>query len=299
MTANFLPSLLFPEVFHPFKREKDFAVDVLERLVVKDFYRSIELGDGFDKNERKRIADLTEKNNIEVTQWLTFLLEENNLDVSTLDNSLRLETVRQIKNSLYLAAEIGAKNIAIVTGNTPGNERWAEGIEGLFESLCEIAEAANEYNMNLLVEPLDRFSHKKRIIGTTEETVALLSRVKEKNNNIGIAFDTAHAALNGENILEALEIGKDLIHQIHFSNAVLDSQSEMYGDFHMDIGEPGFLTPKRIAAILQKASELGIQQENGLRVAMEVRGKGDKNTCYKNEASLREILTDVLGVVTV
>lgn len=292
--TKFIPSLLVPEVFHPIKREKNFTADLLESIVEKNFYKSVELGDGFDKNERKRILTVTEKNGIEVTQWLTFLIEENNLDVSSLDPELRRETVRVIKESLPLAAEIGAKNIALVTGDSPGQERWSEGIEGLYESLCEIAESAKEYNMNLLIEPLDRFAHKKRIIGTTDETVELLSRVQKNYDNIGIAFDTAHAALNGEDILEALEKGKDLIHQIHFSNAVLDTESELYGDFHMEIGEPGFLTVAKISEILQKADELGIQAEKGLRVAAEVRGKVDKENCMKNEENLRNILSEAL-----
>ena len=298
MSEKFIPSLLIPEVFHPLKREKDFTADVIERMVAEDFYKSIELGDGIEKPERKRILELTEKNDIIVTQWLTFLIEENNLDVSSLDSKLRLETVNRIKDSLYASAEIGAKNIALVTGDNPGANRWAEGIEGLYESLCEIAEAAKEYDMNLLIEPLDRFAHKKRIIGTTDETVALLSRVQEKHDNVGIAFDTAHAALNGEDIFEAMEKGKSLIHQIHFSNAVLDSNNELYGDFHMEIGSPGFLTVEKISAILRKANELNIQ-ENGLRVAAEVRGKGDKESCYQNEKQLRTILQEALNLVTI
>ena len=295
----FIPSLLVPEVFHPIKREKNFTADLLESMVEENFYRSVELGDGFDEKERKRILAVTKKNGIDVTQWLTFLIEENNLDVSSMDTSLRKKTVRTIKDSLPLAAEIGAKNIALVTGDDPGPEKWADGIEGLYESLCEIAEAAKVYKMNLLIEPLDRFAHKKRIIGTTEETVELLTRVQKTSNNVGIAFDTAHAALNGEDVFEALEIGKDLIHQIHFSNAVLNTNSDLYGDFHMEIGEPGFLTVDKISAILQKAHELGIQAEDGLRVAVEVRGKMNKENCMKNEINLKNILSEGLQGLTV
>src|SRR5699024_12708387 len=68
---------------------------------------------------RKRILNITEKNDIHVVQWLTFLIEENNLDVSTLDSTLRRETVSRIKDSLHLGAEIGAKDIALVTGDNP------------------------------------------------------------------------------------------------------------------------------------------------------------------------------------
>jgi sugar phosphate isomerase/epimerase len=296
--TNFLPSLLVPEVFHPIKRERNLTADLIERIVQFNFYKSVELGDGFDQKERSRILRATEKDGIEVTQWLTFLIEENNLDVSSLDTELRAKTVQKIKENLPLAAEIGAKNIALVTGDDPGPECWAEGIEGLYESLCEISEAAQEFRMNLLIEPLDRFAHKKRIIGTTDETIDLLTRVQKSYSNVGIAFDTAHAALNEEDIFEALEKGKNLIHQIHFSNAVLDKTSKLYGDFHMEIGEPGFLTVETISAILGKADELGIQAEKGLRVAAEVRGKVDKENCDKNEQLLRSILAEALQAVT-
>src|SRR5699024_9007666 len=137
---------------------------------------------------RKRILNITEKNDIHVVQWLTFLIEENNLDVSTLDSTLRRETVSRIKDSLHLGAEIGAKDIALVTGDNPGENLWNDSVEALYESLCEIAEAAKKYDMNLLIEPLDRFSHKKRVIGTTDETLQLLSRVQSHSDNIGIAF---------------------------------------------------------------------------------------------------------------
>src|SRR5699024_7305696 len=268
-------------------------------MVEEDFYKSIELGDGFEKTERKRILELTDKNDMVVTQWLTFLIEENNLDVSSLDSKLRSETVNRIKDSLYAAAEIGAKNIAFVTGDDPGADRWADGIEGLYESLCEMAEAAKKYDMNLLIEPLDRFSHKKRVIGTTDETLQLLSRVQSHSDNIGIAFDTAHAALNGEDVLEAMEKAKNLIHQIHFSNAVLDKNSRLYGDFHMEIGEPGFLTLPKITEILHNAKELKMQDERGLRIAGEVRGKGDKESCYANELALRNIMKEALNQASI
>lgn len=298
MAEMFIPSLLIPEVFHPFKREENFTAEVIEEVVRYNFYKSVELGDGFKREERKRILNITEKNDIHVVQWLTFLIEENNLDVSTLDSKLRKETVSRIKDSLHLGAEIGAKDIALVTGDNPGENLWNDSVEALYESLCEIAEAAKKYDMNLLIEPLDRFAHKKRVIGTTDETLQLLSKVQSHSNNIGIAFDTAHAALNGEDVLEAMEKAQNLIHQIHFSNAVLDTSSNLYGDFHMEIGEPGFLNIPKITEILHKAKELKIQDECGLRIAGEVRGKGNKESCYANELTLRNIMKEALNGVS-
>jgi len=296
MSTQFIPSLLVPEIYFPVKNEKGFTVSLLEKMTDEGFYRSFEIGDGQDQQERKRILALKETHNFQLTQWLTFLIDKYNLDVSSLDSKLRLESVNRIKESIYLAAECGAANIAFVPGQDPGAERRLEATEGFYESLCEICEEAAKYNMNVLVEHLDRYAHKKRLIGPMKETVQLLSSVGERYKNIGLAFDTAHSALNGENILDAMEQAKSQIHQIHFSNAVLDPNSELYGDFHMPIGEPGFLTEEKIIDILQKADELSLQSEQGLRVAVEVRGT-DKDNYHANEKTVRSILEKALNLV--
>lgn len=294
--GRFIPSLLIPEVYFPFNDDKSFTPDLIERLAGEGFYKSFEIGDNQDLPGRKRIAAAASANGIEITQWMTFLIDRNGLDVSALDSALRRETVRQIKDSLYAAAESGASNIALVTGPDPGADRRAEALDGLYESLCDIGGEAATYGMQLLIEPLDRFAHKKRLIGPTAETLQLIERVSGETPNIGLAFDTAHAALNGENVFEALELAKERVRQIHFSNAVLDTGSELYGDYHMPIGEPGFMNVETVGELLKKADTLGIRAEQGLRVAVEVRGK-DREGCITNEKIVRIVLEGALTFI--
>ncbi|WP_194165711.1 sugar phosphate isomerase/epimerase [Oceanobacillus sp. CFH 90083] len=289
MTNRFVPSLLIPEIFFPVKDKAGFTADIINQLSEEGFYRSFEIGDVSQSSERKQILSLAKANNYEITQWLTFIIDKNGLDVSSLDSKLRRETVKQLKESLYGAAECGASNIAFVTGEDPGAVRRKDAIEGLYESICELCEEAAIYNMNVLVEPLDRDTHKKRIVGPTNEAVELINRVEKQFENIGLAFDTAHAALNGEDIHEALETAKHETHQIHFSNAVLNKEDSLYGDNHMPVGEPGFLTGDKITSILRKAVELEIRKEQGLRVAVEVRGRDTVN--YMNN---EKIITGIL-----
>jgi len=296
MGTQFIPSLLVPEIYFPVKQEKGFTARVIEKLAEEGFYRSFEIADGQEQQERKKILALKENYHFQLTQWLTFLIDQNHLDVSTIDTNLRLESVRRIKENIYYAAECGAANIAFVPGADPGPEKRQQGMECFYESLCEICEEAAKYQMNVLVEHLDRFAHKKRLIGPIDETVSLLSTVAEKFKNIGLAFDTAHSALNGEDIPAALETAQSVVHQIHFSNAVLEPESELYGDFHMPIGGPGFLNVEKISQILQKAEELSFHTENGLRVAIEVRGQ-DEGTIHANEQTTRSILQNALNLV--
>jgi sugar phosphate isomerase/epimerase len=276
MSTPFIPSLLLAETYFPIKEEMGFAADVIERSVAEGFYQSFEIGDIKDREERKRIWNLKENNHVVITEWFTYLIDREQLNVSSLDPKLRKKTVQRLKEETALAAECGASNIAFVTGPDPGAERRQEGMNVLVESLCEICEEAQKYNMTVLVEHLDRIAHKKRILGPIDETVQVLRKVRENYSNIGIAFDTAHAALNGEDIIDAIQLGKDFVQQIHFSNAVLDPASPLYGDHHMAIGEPGFLTKDKIQEILVEVEKMGLCSENGLRVAIEARTQNKK-----------------------
>ncbi|WP_080872636.1 sugar phosphate isomerase/epimerase family protein [Oceanobacillus timonensis] len=296
MNNYFIPSLLIAETYFPVKDERGFTADIIEKSTAEGFYQSFEIGDIQNKEERKRILSMKEKNDVVITEWLTFLIDRNQLDVSSLDQKLRLQTVQQLKDNIYLAAECGASNIAFITGPDPGSERRKKGMDGLFESLCSICEEAEKYNITVLVEHLDRIADKKRILGPIDETVQLLLRVKENYQNIGLAFDTAHSALNGENILEAIEEGSQLIQQIHFSNAVLDPLNELYGDNHMPIGSPGFLNNEKIFEILQKAEELDMNKEFGMRVAIEARTPS-KEKLEESAENVKNLLDNALNLV--
>jgi sugar phosphate isomerase/epimerase len=294
--SNFLPSLLIPEIYNPVMNQIGFVPSLIERLGQEGFYRSFEISDGYDTEDRIRIRKAAQANNLTITQWLTFFIYKNNLDVTSLDSKLRLESVKQIKESLYLAAECGASNVAFIPGPDPGIHLREQAFEGFYEGLCDICEEASKFNLKVLVEPLDREAHKKRLLGPTSDAVDLISRVEKQFPNIGIAFDTAHAALNGEDIFQAMEIAGSQIHQIHFSNAVLNDNHPLFGDHHMPIGEPGFLTSEKIASIIQKADELGIQAEDGLRIAIEVRSH-DLDECELNAGTARTILETALKTV--
>src|SRR3954465_1478968 len=99
--SKLIPSLLVTEVFFPVKDEKGFAASVVENLGSQGFYRSFEIGTGYDQEDRKRILKAKEQNNLSILQWLTFLTYKTDLNVSAIDTSLRVKTVKQIKKSLY------------------------------------------------------------------------------------------------------------------------------------------------------------------------------------------------------
>jgi sugar phosphate isomerase/epimerase len=285
----FIPTLLIPEVYYPYCNVVGFTANLLEKLAEDGFYQAVEIGYGYDSLERKHIFETAKLKNLLVTQWLTTLINEKNLDISAIDSNKRREAVKQIKGSLYAAAECGASNVAFISGPDPGFNQREEAAESFYLSLCEVCEEAAIYNMKVLVEPLDREAHKRRFLGPTSEAVTLFARVRESYPNIGLAFDTAHAALNGEDIYEALELAKEQINQLHFSNAVLAADDELFGDHHMPIGKPGFLDVEKMVGILRYVEELGITKDKGLRVSVEARGSRNQGL-HENEKAVRSVL---------
>lgn len=53
MSTRFIPSLLVPEIYFPMQQEKGFTVDLLKEMAADGFYRSFEIADGLDQQERK------------------------------------------------------------------------------------------------------------------------------------------------------------------------------------------------------------------------------------------------------
>lgn len=293
----FIPSLLISEVYYPYSLVEGFTADLLKRVGEEDFYQAVEIGYGFSEIERKQISNTAKEQKLTVIQWLTTLIHEKNLDLSSNETKKRQEAVRRINESLYLAAECGASAIAFISGPDPGVSFRQAATESFYQSLCEICEEAATFNLEVLVEPLDREANKKRLLGPTDEAVTLFARVRESFSNIGFAFDTTHAALNREDIFAALKLAQSYIRQIHFSNAVLDPHDALYGDHHMPIGKPGFLDIDSIKAILQKAEDLGLA-DNGMRVAVEVRGT-TQQALHENERAVRSVLETVLPSVKI
>lgn len=268
---KFIPSVLLSEVYFPWMSQPGFILNKMERIVEANFYKAFEVGTDFTKAERKHLHVLVSSNQLFLTQWLTHMLNERNLTLSTLDLALRKRSVQAVLAQIPIAAESGVTTLAFISGDDPGESLREAALDAFSESLDLICEAAKHYNIAVIIEPLDRFAHKKKLVGPTSTTVQLLSSLRLVHQNIGFAFDTAHTRLNDESVLQALSLAKDQIAQIHLSNAILDKTDPLYGDYHIAPGLPGFLTVESAVSILQEAKKQHISGASGLKVAIESR----------------------------
>ena len=280
-TPGLVPSCLIPEVYAPWKDQPGFVADQVQAIADAGFYRAVELSPVARREDRERIRRICADHGLDVATWLTSVLEQQGLDLCSVDETLRQRSVEATKQLLPAAIECGAKTIALVGGPDPGPALRDRGYDSTFKSLLAISAAAADLGASVMFEPLDRFAHKKRLVGPTDEAVALFARVRAECPQFGFAFDTAHAALNEEQVLDALDMAGPQLVNVHLSNAVLDKRDPLYGDHHIMPGAPGLLTVDKAADIIAATSRIGARQGRGIRLAVEARalaGSGEQAT---------------------
>lgn len=268
-----VPSLLLPEVYGPWKFEPGFVARQIEQAAADGFYRSVEISRIQDTNDRDAIRAVCGEHAIRVSCWLTQVIDDEKLDLTAIDETLRLRSVEAIKRQMPDAVACGASTIALVGGPDPGPALRSKGYDSFVGSMTAICDAAADLGAKVMFEPLDRFAHKKRLVGPTDEAVAAFARVREQHPSFGLAFDTAHAALNEEDVAGALALAGEQVANLHLSNAVLDKADPLYGDHHMMPGAPGFLTVEAAATIVAGAARLAAAAGGGLPVAVEARAR--------------------------
>ncbi|MGN0908284.1 MAG: hypothetical protein ACI4NA_01570, partial [Succinivibrio sp.] len=151
----------------------------------------------------------------------------------------------------------------------------SDAYRALIKSLTELATFAKEHRQNLVFEALEKFSGRRALLGTSEDTYEMMEILKPKLPTLYCCYDTAHSALNREVIYNGLEHMNKFIGCIHLSNAVLDPEDPLYGDNHLQPGLPGFLTVKAAANLIGTAWRLGLNTNKGLIVCTELRQDDD------------------------
>jgi sugar phosphate isomerase/epimerase len=286
-------SCLIPELYAPWKDQPGFVARQIERIASEGVFRSVELSPVQTVEDREAIRATCAAHGIEVSVWLTSVLEWDGHDVCAVDEAARQGAVEAVRGMLGDAVATGAKTVALVGGADPGPSLRDKGYDACCKSLIEIGRAAADHGLSVMMEPLDRFAHKKRLVGPTDETVALFARVRAECPDFGFAFDTAHAALNGEDVLDAIGLASAQIVNMHLSNAVLEPSDRLYGDHHMMPGSPGFLTVESAGAIVARTAQVARENGNPIRLAVEARAPAtarEQETAELSHAFLSQVL---------
>ncbi|WP_413742805.1 sugar phosphate isomerase/epimerase family protein [Sodalis sp. RH15] len=295
-THRLYPSAHIAELFFPLTRDENAVAQVVRRIADGGYYRGFETGIIHQPPVAETIRAIAGQHGLNVTQWLTFELLKDRLNLSSLDTALREKSIKRACELVHLAAACGTSKLSLVSGDDPGEERREEAKKGFAEALVRVGETARQYpDMLVQVEPLDRFAHKRQLIGPTGETVEWMMRLRPDCPRLYLAWDSAHVALNQEDLADSLKLAAPIMSQMHLANAILDPQAQGYGDYHMKFGEPGFLTAGVAERIIRTALALPLSPElKAISIAVEMRtGEGDD--LWDNERQCRAFLQRALA----
>ena len=155
----------------------------------------------------------------------------------TASNSLQLAAQNYVKRCIILCHELGGKtfNICLFSDKpliSDGNHRFLPTdkkrklISSLVKPLRELGEYASNYDINLVIEPLNRYS--TPICTNYEDAMYILNQVN--NENLGIMLDTFHMNIEEDSIYETIAATNNLLKHIHVS----DNNRKMPGFAHID-----------------------------------------------------------------
>ena len=109
----------------------------------------------------------------------------------------------------------------------------------------------------------DVFADKKKVLGFTDEAVAVVADVRQSFANVGLCLDTAHMLLNGEDVAASLVKARQYVSEFHFCNCVTHHDHELYGDKHLPFGLPGCLDVAQAAELLVCLDDLHVLEGTG------------------------------------
>lgn len=287
-----LPSVQIMELM---SMSGSYPVDeAVQRLLQFHFYQAIETAMIWDAQQAAQVRALCSLHHIRWTCWASAELAREKLNLSSLSSSLRKYSVQRVIQFLRTAAEQGADAFAFLSGSAPeAPEELPKAVSAFEKSFNEIALAACNYpHMDLLLEPLDRWVHKKGTIGPTREAADLIRGVRQIHPNTFMAWDSAHTVLNCEDPVTSLGIAGDTVGQMHLCNAVLNDRDPMYGDHHIAPGGKGYLTVLRGADIICEAAKLPLVHSL-LPVAVEARPRAGEDP-WELEAGIRGFLQQAI-----
>lgn len=293
---NILPSAHLLEIFMPYRHDEPRMLEVFKTIHSFNYYQGFELGIFFNEKYRHAIRDIISENNLHLTTFITPYIKDENLNLCSLDREEQNSALDLALRLVELAADQGVKNLGIPSGDDPGDSDREEAKEVLAKSIGVIADSCARHDINLTIEPLDRYAYKKQLIGPMKETVEWLEPIHEKHPNFYIHWDSAHEVLGNTPIDSSLEYAKQYIAQFHLCNCITDVNHPFYGDLHMDVGiapdyeTDGFLTPEIGADIIKKVASFSTPKGvDNVFVSIEVLGHPG-NDLWRKEVECREFL---------
>lgn len=242
--------------------EGDIAESV-RRICTDDYFDVIEVAWMKDPVVRNEVRKMTEAAAVTLAYGAHPRLLRTKQNINSLDEEQRMTAVRNLKEGIDEAYELGACGYAFLSGNYEEATKemsYQQLVKSVIE-LCHYAKGKGDMPVNLSVFDYD--VDKRCLIGPAPLAARLAEEVCHSVDNFGLLVDLTHIPLLHETIRESIiPVAKYLKH-VHIGNSVVIPGEPGYGDQHPRFGFPNSSNGvPEIAEFLRVLFEIGYLNEN-------------------------------------
>lgn len=141
----------------------------------------------------------------------------------SLNETVRRDSVDYIKDAIENARRLESPYVSLCPGMTLHGEDLDQGWAQLRRSIEELLAYASGSDIVLLIEPAHRFE--STLILTVDDGLRMIEEIGSER--LGILLDTGHAAVNGEDLAEAVRSLHDTPFHIHIDDNFGDSDAHL------------------------------------------------------------------------
>ncbi len=220
----------------------------LQAAALDPFWGCVEIKPLKSRELEAEVADLFANLHMDVLVASQYTLLSNNLNLNSLDESLRRKSIDAVKADLEQAVRLGAPGLAVLSGplESTGGDAPKRARQALVDSLVELCNFALEISpdpdqpLMVELETFDDAIDKRSLMGPSGAADALAAEISEAVPNFGLLLDLSHLPLLGESPEEAVSAAIGHLTHVHAGNCLMsDESSPLYGDKHPPFGWPG------------------------------------------------------------
>lgn len=258
--VKILPSAHLLEAFMPYLLDEKRMLPVIRKAVDFGYYQGVEIPLFWDKQNQREVNAILRENCLYGASYCVPYLDRKKYNLSSPDSELRKASVDYAVSLVETASEMGLSSLDMPSGPDVAPEMREVCKAYLADSFATICRKASEFGISILLEPLDRYAFKKKLLGPIQETCEWFAQIHSAFPDTYIHWDSAHEALGKIELSESLAYTAPFLGRIHLCDAILDETHPCFGDLHMDVAVPpdfkteGFLTPDVGADVLKFAS---------------------------------------------
>lgn len=257
--------IVLPKLFSGIADDKNRFFEGLMTILTDPFFTTVEVSYTPEEEIVEMTRDYTRLAGAQVVFNGGDAVRRLGMDLSSLDEEKRAASVGSGKRLIDQCYQEKARIMHVVTGKYTGEEEKDAMLAAFEKSLAELCAYAveageqEEYVLTVSVETGDRYYDRHYLLGPTNEAVAIVRRVKEKYENVGILLDQSHFPVMREDPHKALWQARDYLSHVHIGNSyVKDMEKPYFGDKHLPFGVPDSeVGVEELARFLTTLREIG------------------------------------------